>query len=237
MKAIILSAGLGTRIRPLTDDIPKVMLPINGKPLLEHHISLLKRYGITDIAINLHYLPEKITGYFKEGNNFGVKITYSYEKELLGTSGAVKKLADFLNETFVVIYGDVAIDMNLGNLIKFHKKNNAAVTLVIHESDHPQDSDIIEVNKKSEILQLWKKPHQIMPKSNLTNAALYILEPKILTFIPKGQSDFIKDIFPNLIKKGVKLMGYNTKEFIKDMGTLERYETVKKYFKDNVNME
>lgn len=232
MKAIILSAGIGKRIRPLTDNIPKVMLPINGKPLLENHINLLKKWGITDIAINLHYLPEKITEYFKDGSNFGVKINYSYEEELLGTSGAVKKLANFFDETFIVIYGDIAVDSNLKNLIDFHKKNNAIATLVVHESDHPEDSDVVEMNGKNDIIKLWKNPHKIMPQSNLTNAALYVLEPEVLEFIPAGESDFIKDVFPSLLKNNKKVIGYNTPEFIKDMGTLERYETVKKYFKD-----
>ncbi|MBL7147270.1 MAG: nucleotidyltransferase family protein [Nanoarchaeota archaeon] len=232
MKAIILSAGLGTRIRPLTDNIPKVMLPINEKPLLEHHINLLRKHGITDIAINLHYMPNKIIEYFQNGSRLGVKINYSHEKELLGTSGAVKKLKPFFKETFIVVYGDVAVDVDFAKLIEFHKKNKAEATLVVHESDHPEDSDVIEINEKNEIVKLWNKPHKTMPKSNLTNAALYILEPEIINYIPEGKSDFIKDVFPSLLKNNLKVMGYNTEEFIKDMGTLERYEIVKKYFKD-----
>jgi len=126
MKALVLAAGEGTRLRPLTLDKPKPMLPIAGKPLLEHTIEWLKHHGITQIAINLHHKPEAITSHFGDGHRWGVEITYSYENPILGTAGAIKKLEDYFDGTFVVFYGDVLTDMNLSALIEFHRKTRRA---------------------------------------------------------------------------------------------------------------
>ena len=129
MKAIVLAAGKGERLKPLTNHVPKVMLLIANKPILQYHIEQLKKAGITDIAINLHHMPEKIKEYFGDGTRFGVNINYSYEENLLGTAGAVKKLKGFFDKTFVVVYGDIFSELNLKKLIDFHKQKKGKVVL------------------------------------------------------------------------------------------------------------
>lgn len=132
-KAVIVAGGRGERLRPLTNDVPKPMIEIVGKPLLQYQIEWLKFYGIKDILITTCYLPEKIQEYFGDGKKFGVNIRYFTENEPLGTSGALKENIDFLNESFVVLYGDIITNLSLISLIDFHKKNNALGTIVLHE--------------------------------------------------------------------------------------------------------
>ena len=158
MKAIILSAGKGERLRPLTNDLPKVMLPIANKPILQYHIEQLKKVGITNIAINLHHSPEKIKSYFGDGAKLGIHLTYSYEPELLGTSGAVKKLNEFFNETFIVVYGDIVSEFNLKELIEFHKQKKGKVTITVHKSDHPWDSGCVLIDDNNKVIKFQGKP-------------------------------------------------------------------------------
>ncbi|GEM_PF-693034 len=230
-KAIILSAGLGTRMGDVTKRIPKVMLELKGKPLLLHNIEKLKEYGVKEFYLNLHYLPETIINYFGDGSKFGVKISYNLEPELLGTSGALNAFKECLNEDFFVIYGDVIGKINFENWVKFHKEKNADVTLIIHPSNHPEDSDIVEIQESnSKIINLIKKPGN-KNFGILGNAAWYIVSPKIFEFIPKGNSDFIKDVFPEMLKAGLNLYGYNTLEFLSDVGTPERFKKAEEKFK------
>lgn len=229
MKAIILSAGLGTRMQQAFPGIPKVMLPIGGKPLLEHHILHLKKFGFDEIFINLHYLPERIKNYFGDGKKFGVKITYSVEPEILGTAGALVNFKKYLTGTFAVIYGDVFTVLNFAKMLAFHKNKKSQATLLVHQTDHPQDSDLVKINKSGRILKFYLKPHQKPVKdANLSSAAIYILEPGILKFLPKKvPADFLHDFFPQILEK-VKLYGYVSEKYTKDMGTPERYEKIKK---------
>jgi NDP-sugar pyrophosphorylase family protein len=227
MKALILSAGKGTRIKEITkDEIPKVMLPIAGKPILEHHINLLRKYGITDMCINLHFKPEHIKKYFGDGSKFGVKITYNYEPELMGTAGALHGFKDILTETFVVFYGDIMNEVNITKFYKFHKSHESVATLVVHPSDHPEDSDTVELGENDRIKALHHKPGT-REFGIITSAACYILEPVVYKYLPEGKSDFVKDVFPKMIEAGEPVYGYNTDEYLKDMGTVERYMKVK----------
>jgi len=230
MKAIVLAAGKGERLKPLTNHVPKVMLLIANKPILQYHIEQLKKAGITDIAINLHHMPEKIKEYFGDGTRFGVNINYSYEENLLGTAGAVKKLKGFFDKTFVVVYGDIFSELNLKKLIDFHKQKKGKVTITVHESDHPWDSACVALNENNEVIKFVEKPGKENVFSNLTSTSLYVLEPEVIDFIPEGYSDFAKDIFPKLLGKGIKIYAYITREYRKDIGTLERYGEVKGHF-------
>jgi len=230
MKAIILSAGKGTRVQEINQEIPKVLIEILGKPMLKWNIDLLKKYNINEIAINTHWLAEKIKDYLGDGRKFGINVKYSYEPELLGTSGALNNFKDFFNDIFLVIYGDVISDINLEKLIKFHKKNKGVATLVVHESSHSEDSDIIQMDGKNKVINFVHKPGN-RDFGNLGNAALYVVEPIIFKYLPEGKSDFIEDIFPKMIKNGEQIYGYKTKEFIKDAGTPNRLNEVQQYLK------
>ena len=213
--------------------IPKVMLPIGGKPLLEHTINHLKKQNFGEIYINLHYLPEKIKNYFGDGKKFGVKITYSFEPNILGTAGALKNFKKYLTETFVVIYGDVFTTLDFEKFLKFHRAKKSQATLLVHETDHPQDSDLAAIDKNNRIYRFYISPHKKpVTDTNLSSAAIYLLEPEILKFLPKKTpSDFLEDFFPLLLKKKLRMYGYNSSEYTKDMGTSKRYKKVQEAFK------
>lgn len=224
MRAIILAGGKGTRLLPLTETIPKPMVMICGKPLLQYQIELLKDNGITEITLIVNYLGEKIKDYFQDGTQLGVNIDYIFETEPLGTAGTIGKLAENLHEDFLVLYGDLLLNTDLKALVKFHKKHKGIGTLVVHPNNHPEDSDLLELSPDSIITAIHSKPHSNeLIYHNLVNAAIYILNPKISNYIPKDvPSDFGKDIFPKLILDRQKLYGYRTHEYIKDIGTIKR---------------
>lgn len=224
MRAIILAGGKGTRLLPLTETIPKPMVMICGKPLLQYQIELLKDNGITEITLIVNYLGEKIQDYFQNGTQLGVKIDYIFESEPLGTAGTIGKIAKNLHEEFLVLYGDLLLNIDLRALAIFHKKHSGIGTLIVHPNNHPEDSDLLEVSPDSVITSIYSKPHsKDLIYHNLVNAAIYILSPKIVKYIPQNMpSDFGKDIFPSIISKKQKLYGYRTHEYIKDIGTITR---------------
>ncbi|MDD5193715.1 MAG: nucleotidyltransferase family protein [Candidatus Nanoarchaeia archaeon] len=233
MKAIILAAGKGTRVQELNKEIPKVLFDILGKPMLVWNIELLKKHGVNEIAVNTSHLAEKITSHLGNGEKFGVNIKYSYEPELLGTSGALNNFKDFLNETFFVIYGDIISQIDLSKLLDFHRRKNSKATLVVHKTDHPEDSDIAQIDKNNKIVNLFHKPGNTQ-FGDIGSAALYVVEPRVFDYLPQGKSDFIKDIFPKMIQNHEELYGYETNEFIKDAGTPERIKKVENYLRLNL---
>jgi NDP-sugar pyrophosphorylase family protein len=237
MKAIILCAGKGERLKPLTNDLPKPMILINQRPVLEYLISLCKKHGINEIAINTSYLPEKIKGYFGNGEKFGVRINYSFEPELLGTAGAINNFRNLLNDTFFVIYGDNITDLNLSKMYKFHKSKKALGTLYLYKEElmdkkttpgcvildeNAQIKEIIERPTEEESKRIEKIPQNL----RYMNSGIYILEKEILNIIPPGFSDFSRDILPQALKKG-KLYGYMENCYIKEVGQIIRYEKAK----------
>lgn len=245
MKAIILAAGFGTRLKPLTSHLPKPMLPIAGKPIIQHNIEWLRKNGIKDIAVNLHHLPKKIKEFLGSGSKFNVHITYSYEKDILGTAGGVKNLGHFAKSSaFLVYYGDNITNLNIKKLISFHNKKKGIASICLHtiKEDELKEASIIELEKDSRILRFIEKPdartiQSLMKKQKLknyfSNAGIYILEPSILKSVPKGKfSDFARDVFPRLIKEGKKIYGYPLKGcFWAELGTLEKYAKVKNEMK------
>lgn len=227
MKAVILAGGKGTRLGNLTREIPKPMLPLLGKPLLEYHVELLRDYGITEIWILVNYLKDSIMQHFGNGAAWNVSIQYYEETEPLGTTGGIKAIESHLTEDFLVLYGDVLVNMDLHRLIQFHQTQKADATLVLHPNDHPYDSDLVELNQQKRITAFHPKPH---PEDeyfrNLVNAGLYVLSPKILNTLPSGIArDFGRDIFPSIVSTHY-LAGYNTTEYLKDMGTPARLKKV-----------
>lgn len=231
MKAIILCAGFGTRLPDVSKHLPKVMVEIDNKPLLQTHIENLRKFGINEIAINLHYLPEKIQDYFKDGKRFGVNITYSFEKELLGTGGALVPLNKFIDEDTFIIYGDVVMNVEYGKMLDFHKNNKAVVTAAVHETSHPHDSDLVVYDTKFRINKIIKKPHKKNFKNPVGLAALYIINPNIKKYFLKTfPFDIAHDLLPILVDEKQRVYGYNTGELIMDIGTPERLEKIERYF-------
>ncbi|MEM3585181.1 MAG: HAD-IIIA family hydrolase [Candidatus Woesearchaeota archaeon] len=229
MKAVIPCGGKGTRLGSISAEIPKPMIRIGDKPVLEHQIELLKRYGIRDIIMLTGHLAEQIESYFKDGKRFGVNIEYYREQVPLGTTGGLKEIEKKLNSDFLLLYGDVMVNMNLKRLIEYHFTKNGIATLVVHPNDHPHDSDLLETDENGRIIAIHPKPHD--PEKwyhNLVSAALYVLSPKILDYIEKGvKADFGKDIFPKIIDRE-PIYAYRTAEYLKDMGTPERLEQVRR---------
>ena len=224
MKAFILAAGLGTRLRSLGLDTPKVMIPIGGKPLLEHHIELFKRQGIGEFIVNLHYLPKKITDYFGDGRKLGVKITYSNEPHLLGTAGAVKKMEDELRDgTFIVFYGDNLVRLEFGPLLEFHRARRALVTIALFESAEPWTGGVVETDPSGRVVRFVEKPDPKQVSTNLISAGIFVIEPQVLDEIPGGQfCDFGKEVFPGLLSRGQPVYAVKPDAYIFDIGTPER---------------
>lgn len=224
IKLAIIAGGKGTRLG-LTD-IPKPMVAIDGKPLLQYQIELARRYGIEDIYILSGHLSEVIINYFGNGEKFGVRITHIVEDRPLGTGGAVKQLKDIITGRFLVFYGDTIVDININDFVRFDQQEDSIASLLVHPNDHPHDSDLLDVDKDDRITAFFPKPHAgDRYYKNLVNAALYILSPEIFNYIPDDRpSDFGKEIFPDLLKNGRKLRAYHTAEYIKDMGTPERFQ-------------
>ena len=232
LKAFILAAGLGTRLRSLGLDIPKVMVPIGDRPLLEHHIELLRRQGIRELIVNLHYLPEKITSYFGDGSKFRVQITYSHEPELLGTAGAIKKMDEALRDgTFIVIYGDNLVRIELAPLVEFHRARKALATVALFESPEPWTGGVVETKADGRVMRFVEKPDPKSISTNLISAGILVLEPNVLDAIPKNQfCDFGRDVFPKLLAEGKPLYAMKPEAYIQDVGTPERLAKAQRDF-------
>jgi histidinol-phosphate phosphatase family protein len=229
---IILAGGAGTRLRERLGDLPKPMIPVAGKPLLEHQVELAKKYGFTDLIFFVHYRADLIEKYFGDGKKFGVQIRYVLEKEPLGTAGAVLAGFEKLAERFVVLYGDTMVNVDLDRIWNAHEKAEADATLLLHPNDHPLDSDLVEIDSNSFVTAFHNRPHsENVWRQNLVNAGLYVLEKSAISEfriqnLESGIRDFGKDIFPAMLRAGKKLLGYNSPEFIKDIGTPERYDKI-----------
>lgn len=223
-KVFILAAGLGTRLQALGLDVPKVMVEIGGKPLLQHHIELFREQGIREFIVNLHYRPEKITEHFGDGSRFGVSITYSLEPELLGTAGAVKKVEDELQgRTFVVLYGDNLLRLDFAPLLAFHRTKKAAATVALFESDEPWTGGVVETEADGRVRSFVEKPPREEVSTNLISAGIFILEPEALDCIPAGVfSDFGRDVVPQWLAKGLLFYAMKPRAYIRDIGTPER---------------
>jgi len=227
MKALILSAGKGTRVSGITNDaIPKVMLPIAGKPVLQWHIEHLKKHGMKDILINLHFRPEVIQDHFGDGSRFGARIRYNFEPSLMGTAGALHGFKDAIDDTLVVFYGDIMNEIDLKKFVAYHKSKGSKATLVVQETNRPHDCDIIEVDQEMRVKAVHRTPGNAK-YGKLGNSACYVIEPEVLKYLPAGPCDFIKDVFPKMLAAGEPVFGYKTDEFLEDMGTPERYAAVK----------
>jgi len=226
VKALILAAGEGTRLRPLTLDRPKPMLPIGGAPLLEHLVRLLVRHGVRDIAVNLHYKPDVVTAYLGDGGAWGARIVYSHEERMLGTAGAVRRLQPFLDERFLVLYGDVLTDLDLTTLAAFHGERRAELSAALYRVPRPWDCGIVALNRRGRIVRFVEKPPREQVFSDLANAGVYVMEPELIELIPPEQFyDFGHDLFPLMLAAGRRLYGYpiGDDDYLLDIGSPEKY--------------
>jgi len=223
-----MAGGKGTRVSKISDSIPKPLIQVDGKSVLERQILLAKKYGIREIIICIGYLGQKIKDYFGDGSDLDVVISYHQEAAPLGSAGALANLKNQLNEDFLLFYGDIIMEFNIQRMIDYHHGKNADSTLLVHPNDHPFDSDLIETNNDNQITKFLLKPHNdALIYRNLVNAGVYILSPKILNLIPDNQkSDLVSDILIRSLDKGLNLYAYNTPEYVKDMGTPLRFNEV-----------
>jgi D,D-heptose 1,7-bisphosphate phosphatase len=228
VQLVIIAGGQGTRLKERIADLPKPMVEIGGKPLLEHQILLARRYGIEDILMLTGFGAECIESYFGDGAKWSVRIAYHREAQPLGTAGAVLNALRKLDRIFMVMYGDTMLNVDLRRMIGAHPED-ALASLFLHPNDHPQDSDLVEVDDANRILALHPYPH---PRDsyfrNLVNAALYVVNRNALPdHAPTGSFDFAKHLFPGLIASGARLHGYISREYIKDAGTPKRLDRVR----------
>lgn len=229
----ILAGGMGTRLRDRSGDLPKPMVPLLGKPVLLHQIELCRKHGFTEIALLVQFRHEKISEYFKDGSTFGVTLSYAIEDEPRGTAGALRDALPMLADRFLLLYGDTFLDVDLRRLWNAHQACGAVGTLFLHPNDHPQDSDLVEVNANGSVRAILPYPHPADREvRNLVNAALYVLDRSGLEDVTprEGKADIAKQMFPRMLELGRQLHGYVSPEYIKDMGTPERLDKVERDF-------
>jgi mannose-1-phosphate guanylyltransferase / phosphomannomutase len=225
MRAVLMAGGSGTRLRPLTCDLPKPMVPILNRPIAEHIINLLKRHNINEVIATLHYLPDALRDYFQDGNDFGVQMTYAVEEDQpLGTAGCVKNIAELLDETFLVISGDSITDFDLTAAIQYHKEKKSKATLILTRVPNPIEFGVVITDKDGLINRFLEKPSASEIFSDTVNTGIYILEPEILDYLPANtECDFSKDLFPLLLEKNDPMYGYVAQGYWCDVGSLDSY--------------
>jgi len=233
-KIIIVAGGLATRMRPITEEIPKCLIDINGKPLIQHQIEFFRDHDYKEMIFCVAHLSDKVKDYFGDGSKFGVKVSYVQEaKELMGTAGSVK-LAEKLigkDENFIVYYGDSLTDMDLDKFLSFHKSKGGIATVCMRERPEGYKStSIIILDKNSKIITFLEKPSEedllrYKDEKRYINSGIYAFNRKIFDLIPKNKKyDFAKQVFPLLIEKDLGLYGYPTAEYFREIGRIEKYE-------------
>lgn len=225
MRAVLMAGGSGTRLRPLTCDLPKPMVPILNRPIAEHIINLLRRHHITEVIATLYYLPDVMRDYFQDGSEFGVQMTYAVEEDQpLGTAGCVKNIAELLDDTFLVISGDSITDFDLTAAIQFHKSRKSKATLVLYRVPNPVEFGVVITDQEMRIRRFLEKPSTSEIFSDTVNTGTYILEPSVLDYLPENtESDFSQDLFPLLLAKGEPMYGYVANGYWCDVGHLDAY--------------
>ncbi len=224
MKAVIMAGGGGSRLRPLTCDRPKPMVPVMNRPLMEYSVELLQKHGFREIAVTLQYLPEQIKNHFGDGARFGVNLHYFVEDEPLGTAGSVKNAASMLDETFIVISGDALTDFDLTEAVRFHRARGAAATLVLKTVERPLEYGVVMIEPGGAVNRFLEKPGWGEVFSDTVNTGIYILEPEVLSLVEGGKMfDFSKDLFPRLLEMKEPLFGCVLSGFWCDIGDLKEY--------------
>lgn len=243
MKAVVMAGGEGTRLRPLTSSRPKPLVPIGNIPVMEYVINLLKKNGITEIVVTLHYLADEIITYFGDGANHKVQITYSIEDEPLGTAGSVKKIEKYLNDTFIVLSADALTDIDLKQVIDFHKEKNCIATIALQRVANPIEYGVVITSDDGKIQKFMEKPGWGEVFSDTVNTGIYILEPVIFDYMAKNQSyDFSRDLFPAILENKKDIYGYITEGYWCDIGNIQQYQQanedlLKNRFKSDISQK
>jgi len=224
LKAVILAGGEATRLRPLTVNTPKAMVPVLNRPFLEHVICHLKEHQVTDIILALGKLASPIEDYFGSGNRSGIRLKYTVEDTPLGTAGAVRRASDYLDETFAVLNGDIFTDLNLKEMASFHRGKKALATIALTPVDDPTAYGLIETAPDGKVTSFLEKPGPDEITTNLVNAGTYIIEPEALNFIPPETNfSFERQLFPWLLEQGKPVYAYPSSAYWIDIGTPENY--------------
>ncbi len=229
MKAIILAAGLGTRLRPLTNALPKPLLPVAGTPLILWNLLLLRRHGIMEVIINLHHLGHLIEKELGDGSRFGMKLSYSHEPVILGTGGGIKQAESFFNgEPFVVLNGDTLLELDLGAVVKFHTQRDALATMVLREDPDADQWGAVEIDGQQRVVRIIGRG---LPGAGQTAkrmfAGVHVMHPRLLKDVPSGQTSSIIDTYVDAIQRGESILGYKMDGYWSDVGTPERYVQAK----------
>ncbi|RCV51762.1 mannose-1-phosphate guanyltransferase [Marinitenerispora sediminis] len=225
MKAVVMAGGEGTRLRPMTANQPKPLLPVVNKPIMEHVLRLLKRHGFDDTVVTVQFLATLIRNYFGDGEELGMSLRYVAEEVPLGTAGSVKNAEEHLRgEPFIVISGDALTDIDLTDMVRFHRENGAMVTIGLKRVANPLEFGIIIVDEQGRIQRFLEKPTWGQVFSDTVNTGIYIMEPEVLDRFPAGEVvDWSGDVFPELLKEGAPLYGYIADGYWEDVGTHESY--------------
>jgi mannose-1-phosphate guanylyltransferase len=229
IKVMILAAGEGTRLRPLTLTRPKPMLPVGGLPVLEWIVAWLRFYDVRELAINLHHCPDAVTEHFGDGAAFDVKIRYSPEPTIMGSAGGLKLLEEFFSGTFVVAYGDVLTDMDLSRLLAFHQESSTEphMTLSLYRAPNPTECGIVALDAQGRVLRFVEKPAPDAVFSDLTNGGILVMDGPLLAHVPEERFyDLSADLIPDLLARGVPIYGQllEPDAYLIDMGTPDKYE-------------
>ena len=225
MKAMALAAGKGTRLFPLTGEIPKPLAPVVDTPIISHIFGLLAAHGIDEVHVNIHYLADALLeAYGEESQWNGMKVHLNREDELLGTAGGVKRLAGQFDGTFVIVSGDALTDIDIQTLVAFHREKGALATIALRRVYDTSEFGVVEIDEDSKILGFQEKPNPEQAISTLANTGIYVLEPRALEYIPDGTFfDFARDVFPKFLEHGERFVGYQGDFYWSDIGTLEAY--------------
>ncbi|MCL5024966.1 MAG: NDP-sugar synthase [Chloroflexi bacterium] len=227
MRAVILVGGEGTRMRPLTCNMPKPMLPVVNRPFLEHMLDYLKRYGISDVVLSMCYRPDVIQAHFGDGRSFGVELAYAVEQTPLGTAGAVKNAEQHVDETCFVFNGDILTDLDLRAMLEFHRRVGAKVTIALTPVEDPTAYGLVETDADRRIRRFTEKPAPDQVTTNLINAGTYIIEPEVLGLVPPDTFYmFERGLFPLLLEKGEPMFGFPSHSYWIDIGTPQKYLAV-----------
>ncbi len=219
MKAIVLAGGFGTRLKPLTERMPKPLLPVAGRPCIDYVLRSLREAGFREIIVTTSYMSDRVMKKIGDGLDYDSSILYSFEATPAGTAGAVKRVADFIEDTFTVASGDVLADVDIRELFEFHRQKSAVATMALTRVKDPSQFGIVELDGDQRVVRFLEKPSPEDTFSNLVNAGIYVLEPEVIDVIPERKMyDFSKDVFPRLLKKGLEVYGQELNGLWMDIG-------------------
>lgn len=225
MKAVILAGGEGTRLRPVTGEVPKPMVPILGVPVMERIVTLLRDQGFTELCAALCYRPEVIQAHFGDGSALGVRMEYRVQRDAMGTAGSVLQCRDFYGkDDFLVMSGDAVCDFDLRMLMERHRQANAAVTMALHPNAEPLRYGLVLLDRESRVRHFVEKPDWPQVVTNLVSTGIYVLSPRAMGYVPEGQPfDFAKHLFPMLLQSGETILGVPMEGYWRDIGTPRDY--------------